>query len=349
MRVAVDATPLALTSGGLARYTSELVLALTAQFPEDEYYPISDQIGSRNLGALDRRWWMWGLQREMNRLGAEIFHGTDFAVPYLPTRPSVMSLHDLSPWMDRAWHHNAGRVRRRTPPLIKMGIATMIVTDSQAVRMQAIEHFRIHPDRVVAIPLAASAQFRPTGGAGDSPARSRPYFLYVGALEPRKNLVGLLTAYARLRTPRPPLYVAGGAGWRFSPIFDTVTHLHLQDDVHFVGFVPEDDLPLWYNAARLFAFPSLYEGFGLPVLEAMDCGTPVITSTAASLPEVAGQATVLVPPQDTDRLAQEMERVLDDPQRQMEMRAAGRIQASRFSWRTMTDQTVASYQRAIGA
>jgi glycosyltransferase involved in cell wall biosynthesis len=116
--------------------------------------------------------------------------------------------------------------------------------------------------------------------------------------------------------------------------------------VYFLGFVPEDELPLWYNAARLFVFPSFYEGFGLPVLEAMACGTPVITSSAASLPEVGGKAAILVPPQDTDRLGREMERVLDDPRLQMEMRAAGRIQASRFSWRAMTDQTVDSYARA---
>ena len=116
-----------------------------------------------------------------------------------------------------------------------------------------------------------------------------------------------------------------------------------------MGFVPEDELPLWYNAARLFAFPSFYEGFGLPVLEAMACGAPVITSTAASLPEVGGKAAVLVPAQDTNRIAQEMQRVLDDAQLRMEMRAAGRIQASRFSWRAMTDQTVASYARAAGS
>src|SRR5438128_1352884 len=137
MRVAVDATPLALTTGGLARYTSELVQTLAVEFPDDRYYLVSDQIGGRVLGALERRWWLWGLQREMDRRHAEIFHGTNFEVPYLPTRPSVLSLHDLSPWTDGRWHHAANRVRRRTPPLIKLGIATMIVTNSQAVRRQA--------------------------------------------------------------------------------------------------------------------------------------------------------------------------------------------------------------------
>jgi glycosyltransferase involved in cell wall biosynthesis len=146
-----------------------------------------------------------------------------------------------------------------------------------------------------------------------------------------------------------PLYIGGGAGWRFSPIFDTVRRLHLESDVHFLGFVPEDELPLWYNAARLFVFPSVYEGFGLPVLEAMACGTPVITSNAASLPEVGGKAAALVPPHDTAQLALEMQRLLDDPQLRSDMRTAGRIQASRFTWRALADRTIASYQRAVGS
>jgi glycosyltransferase involved in cell wall biosynthesis len=128
-----------------------------------------------------------------------------------------------------------------------------------------------------------------------------------------------------------------------------VRQLGLDDQVTFLGFVAEDELPHWYNAARLFVFPSLYEGFGLPVLEAMACGAPVITSTASSLPEVAGKAAVLVDPEDTEQLAREMSRVLEDEQLRTEMRAAGRIQATRFSWRAMADQTAASYRHAMGA
>ena len=160
-------------------------------------------------------------------------------------------------------------------------------------------------------------------------------------------MAGLIRAYARMGEPKPPLYIGGGEGWRFSPIYDTVRQLGLENQVTFTGFVPEDELPLWYNAARLFAFPSLYEGFGLPVLEAMACGTPVITSSAASLPEVGGKAVVLVAPQDIDQLARELERVLNDEQLRLEMRAAGRIQATRFSWRAMADQTAASYVKAV--
>src|SRR3954468_23396384 len=107
MRVAVDATPLALTSGGLARYTSELFLALASQFPEDEYRLVAES-AARNI--IEKRWWLWGVRREMERLGSEIFHGVNFAVPYLPRHPSVMTLHDLSPWMNSGWHHAAERV-----------------------------------------------------------------------------------------------------------------------------------------------------------------------------------------------------------------------------------------------
>ena len=122
-------------------------------------------------------------------------HGPDFAVPYLPVRPSVMTLHDLSPWMDPAWHAGAERVRRRTPVLVEMGIATMVLTVSEAVRKQVLDRFRVRPDRVAAVPLAAAAHFRPVppAHAGD------PYFLFVGTLEPRKNVPALIDAWRAVR------------------------------------------------------------------------------------------------------------------------------------------------------
>jgi glycosyltransferase involved in cell wall biosynthesis len=173
------------------------------------------------------------------------------------------------------------------------------------------------------------------------------FLLSLCTLEPRKNLTGLLEAYATLPVPRPPLYLAGGAGWEVSPIFDRLRQLRLQRDVRVVGYVPEAELPLWYNASRLFAYPSLYEGFGLPVLEALACGTPVITSNVASLPEVGGRAALLVPPADRTRLAAAMQRVLDDVGLRTAMAAAGRIQASQFTWSAMVDRTVGAYNRAV--
>ena len=166
MRVAIDATPLTLSSGGLRRYTWELSRALAENFPQDEFLLVSDQpfamppLAPANLSRgggphhpAERRWWLWGLARELQRLGAGLFHGTDFAVPYVPRCPGVLTLHDLSPWMDAAWHSAANRVRKRTPMLIGFGLATMVVTPSEAVRRLAIEKFRIHPDRIRALAL----------------------------------------------------------------------------------------------------------------------------------------------------------------------------------------------------
>jgi hypothetical protein len=189
MRVAIDATPLILSSGGLRRYTEELSLALARSFPEDEFFLVSDQPFAAPTGspanllrgggprhAAERRWWLWGLDRELHRLEAGLFHGTDFAVPYVPRRPSVLTIHDLSPWMDAAWHSDADRVRKRTPLLIGLRLATMILTPSEAVRKQAMERFRIHPNRIRAVPHAASAVFRPVAAtpAPWSPARICP-------------------------------------------------------------------------------------------------------------------------------------------------------------------------------
>jgi glycosyltransferase involved in cell wall biosynthesis len=286
MRVAVDATPLTLTSGGLARYTSELVSALVSQFPEDEYSLISDR--ESGLSFLDRRWWLWGVQRKMNRLGTDVFHGTNFDVPYLPSRPSVLSLHDLSPWMDRSWHHAAGRVRRRAPALIGLGIATMILTDSEAVRRQAIGHFRIHPDRIATVPLAASEKFRPIRG----PAPERPFFLYVGTLEPRKNIPFLVEAWHTVRDLHGvDLVLAGRPREDFSGVRD-------EPGLRILGEVADTDLPALYSQALAFVYPSVYEGFGLPVLEAMQCGACVITSNDPSIGEVVGSAGSRLDPRD---------------------------------------------------
>ncbi len=172
--IALDATPLTVLTGGVKRYTWELARALASRFPDDDYWFLSDQAfpmpehatrnlhrGERPRSFAGRRWWLQGIQQEMTRCGAELFHGTDFAVPYLPFRPSVMTLHDLSPWLHREWQPAAGRIRRRTPLLLRAGVATLVITPSEAVRRAAIDWFQLSPDRVVAVPLAASPHFRP--------------------------------------------------------------------------------------------------------------------------------------------------------------------------------------------
>lgn len=297
-------------------------------------------------------WEQTALARELRRLRPDLLHGMAYALPVGWSGPAVVTVYDLSFLLFPRAFKPANRIYLAAATRASTRRARRVLTISEFARRDIVRLLQVPEDRVDVTYPAVEDRYRVLPDAEVAAfrvARGLPqtFIFAVGTLEPRKNLVGLLQAYARVEKPRPPLYVAGGAGWLTSPIFDTVRLLQLAEDVHFLGFVPEDELPLWYNAARLFAYPSLYEGFGLPVLEAMACGTPVITSTAASLPEVGGKAAVLVPPQDVERIAQEMQRVLEDPQQRMEMRAAGRIQASRFSWRAMTDQTVDAYRRAV--
>lgn len=292
MRVALDATPLVLSTGGLARYTTELAGALADTYPKDDYVLLSDQPfrlpeprrqnlchggGPRN--PLERRWWLWGVQRAMSRLGCDLFHGTNFEVPYVPLRPSVVTVLDLSPWMNPGWHHAADRVRTRTPPLLGMRIATMIITPTEAVRAQVIEYFRVVPSRVVAVALGASDVFRPIEAEAQA-----PYFLYAGTLEPRKNLHELIGAWRAVRSRHAvDLVLAGGRRGDFA-------ELAPEPGLRVLGEVSDKDLARLYSSALAFVYPSHYEGFGLPVLEAMQCGACVFVSQDAAVREVAGDA-----------------------------------------------------------
>lgn len=330
MIAALDATPLA-SYGGIQRYTGQLAKALKATFPEDEYHLISDQDPA--VRGIDRRWWTIGVQRAMRRIGCHVFHGTNFSVPYLPLRPSVLTLHDLSPWMNPAWHHTAARVRRRTPFLVKLGIATMIITDTEAIRRQAIDHFKISSARIVAVPLAASVHFRPVA-ALPGPR----YFLYVGTVEPRKNVPALLEAWRRVRLRHDvELWLAGRQR-------DDGPAIAPEAGLRLLGEVPDSQLPGLYSAAVAFVYPTLYEGFGLPVLEAMQCGAAVITSRDPAVMEVSGGAAMHVEPGE---LAVAMETLLIDPvkRKRYSQRSLGR--ADDFSWDKTASWTREVYKEAI--
>lgn len=354
MRVAIDATPLALSSGGLARYTGELSLALARTFPEDDFLLVSDQpfvppleappnltCGNGPRNALERRWWAWGLERELGRRCAGLFHGGNFAVPYMPRRPSVLTLHDLSPWMDSAWHHAADRVRQRTPLLVGLGIATMVITDSEAVRRQAMERFRIPAGRIAAVPLGGlPPRLRPS----EPPPTPEPYFLFVGTLEPRKNVEGLVRAWREACGGHGvELALAGRRRADFS-------ELPPEPGLRILGEVPDRDLPGLYAGALALVYPSRYEGFGLPVLEAMQCGACVIASRDAAITEVAGGAVWQV---DSDReLAEALRAIVAHPERVCPWREKAARRGREFSWeRTarLTREVYVEARRRFGA
>jgi glycosyltransferase involved in cell wall biosynthesis len=348
MRVALDAAPLTLSCGGIQRYVWELSGALAAAFPEDEYTLVADRpfaapqapnlkTGAGPRNALERRWFLWGLPRELARRRIDVFHGTNFEVPWLPLRPSVMTVQDLSPWINPAWNPATGRVRRRTAAMLRLGLASMVITPSEAVRREAIERFRLSPHRVAAVPDAAAPHFRPV----EPPARA-PYFLYVGALEPRKNLPMLIEAWRAARKTAPvDLVLAGRPREGFPKII-------AEPGLSVLGEVAESGLPALYSGAVAAVYPSLYEGFGLPVLEAMQCGAPVIASRDPAIAETAGGAATLLDACDVRAWTEALIAAATRPEWAAAQREKSLARAREFSWERTARLTREVYVEALG-
>lgn len=342
MKVALDATPLVSGTGGVPRYVRELHAALERVGDGDEILYITDQNVPGALGPgggwLERKWWLAGLPMLLRREGFQVFHGTEFSVPYVPVCASVLSLHDLSPWMDAAWHGaGVNRVRQRTPWLLRMGLATMVLTLSEAVRRRAIERFGLRPERVVAVPLAASATLRPVAVAPPE----EPYLLYVGTLEPRKNLPMLVEAWRAVRRRHRVRLVLAGRRREDGPQFAS------GDGLEVLGPVPEEDLAALYAGALGVVYPTFYEGFGLPVVEAMQCGVPVVTSTDESVVEVAGGAAVHCDAGSAAEWVAALTELVERPERRAALRVAGLARAATFSWERTARETLAVYRTAL--
>jgi glycosyltransferase involved in cell wall biosynthesis len=333
MRVALDAAPLTLASGGLRRYTSELSLALAGEFPGDEFLLASDrefplpQPAPPNLGAapgprnwLERRWWGWGLNGMLARERVDVYHGTNFEAPYWPARPSVVTLHDLSPWKG---YPCSRRVRWRTPLLLGLGIATLVITPTEAVRREAIDRFGLRPDRVVPVPEAAAPAFR---RVETHPAA--PYFLYVGDGGPRKNVETIVAAWREVRKRHAADLVLVG---------DFPTGLRCVDDARLAEL---------YSGALAFLYPSLYEGFGLPVIEAMQCGAAVFTSRDPAIAEVCGGAAVELDARDVRAWTEALAAACERPEWLQELRARSLARARNFSWHATARRTREVYEEA---
>jgi alpha-1,3-rhamnosyl/mannosyltransferase len=289
---------------------------------------------------------------------ADLYHSAYVAMPYAPLTPTVLTVYDLIPLLYP--EQSSGRARRLAGLLNRLALraARVVLAISEATRRDYIHHLGVHPAKIVTVPLAADcgdqeAGSRRQGANGESDARrDTPYILYLGSNKPHKNLVRLVEAWgiASRRLPMADcrLVIAGAWDDRYPEARRRAAELGLADRVLFLGPVAEADLPDLYRGAALFVFPSLYEGFGLPVLEAMACGAPVICANTSSLPEVAGDAAYLVNPFDVDELAAAIERILDDETLRRQMRASGLAQAARFSWAQTARQTLAVY-RAVAS
>ena len=258
--------------------------------------------------------------------------------------PGISTVHDLS-WLSYPETHPVERVRfleRHLPRTLER--ATHVLTDSQFVADELVDQLHVPRDKVRVVPLGVDPSFRPYSADDLTPVLSRyglkagAYTLVVATLEPRKNLMFLARAFAALPAQlrqRYPLVIVGGRGWLGKDIGRMLSALEASGGARRLGYVAEMDLPMVYAGAHAFAFPSLYEGFGLPVLEAMACGVPALTSNASSLPEVAGSAALLVDPLDETAISEGLRKLLDDTDWRGSAAAAGLVRASEFTWRAL--------------
>ena len=284
-----------------------------------------------------------------------VLHCPAYARTVFTHVPTVVTVHDLS-FLRFPYAFNRGnRVYLAAMTRWSVRTATSLVAVSFATRRELVDLLGVPEDRVHVVQHGIEPEFAPVAAPAtiaDFRARRQlpeRFILCVATLEPRKNLAALVRGFARaggLRGTGCKLVLAGGRGWRYEEIFRAVEECGLGDEVVVPGVVPMADLPLWYNAADLFVYPSRYEGFGMPVLEAMACGTPVVTTRAAALAEVAGSACVLVKPDDVDELAEALSALAGSPQRRAELGAAGLVRAREFSWSQSARSTLDIYRSA---
>ncbi|MBD0372846.1 MAG: glycosyltransferase family 4 protein [Pyrinomonadaceae bacterium] len=298
------------------------------------------------------------LVAELRRRPVDLLHVQYTAPPFVPC-PVVTTIHDLS------FEHLPETFKRRSWMQLRLTVrrtvrrAAHIITSSEFSRRDIIDTYRIAPERVTVTHAAAAPMFAPSVNAEIERVRARykiegDYILAVGSIQPRKNLARLLEAYSGLLRARgqaklPRLVLVGKRAWLYEETLRSVNLLGLASNVVFTGYVPEQDLPPLYSGALCFVYPSYFEGFGLPPLEAMRCGAPVITGNRTSLPEVVGDAGLMVDPFDTQAIAKAIARVVDDAALRQDLRELGMKRATLFDWRETARLTLNAYERAVDA
>ncbi len=284
-----------------------------------------------------------------------LYHSPYYLMPYRPGLPTVVTLYDLIPLLFPETVSWRARLLFRLATRLALGAARHVITISQASRQDLLAHFPLRPQQVTAIPLAPEAHFHPQPQAEVARVRQKlglpeEHFLYLGINKPHKNLLTLVEAFAQAKAqgPTPPLTIAGAWDRRYPQARRRVQELGMEAGVRFLGPVAEADLPGLYSSCTAFLFPSRYEGFGLPVLEAMACGAPVICAHTSSLPEVAGEAALFFHPDRPEELAAQLRRLLDDPALARALSQRSLDQAARFSWKETARQTLTIYRELTG-
>lgn len=373
MRFGIDATALPERPVGAGNYIIQLVRGLASLkedvelvvFAHHSRQALIDQPGLQGVEwalvpdkSPPRRllWEQTVLPSLVRRARLDLLHSPHYTRPILLPCSSIVTFHDMTFFLYPELHTRAKRFFFPRAIRLSARLAEVLIADSESTRRDAMRILGIPPEKITTIPLGISAEFRPISdpvlfeACREKYKLPQEFILYVGLVEPRKNLPLLLSAFARLKCTEPtvPLVIVGRYGWMYEDIFRQIEELSLKNKVIFTGYVPAEDLPIVYNLARLFVYPSIYEGFGFPPLEAMACGTPVITTSVSSMQENVGDAAILVPPQDEDALVEAMQRLLTDAQLREGLSHKGRQQAAQFTWTRTAQETLRLY-RQVGA
>jgi len=371
MTVYLDISAAVHRRAGLGRYAESLAHALAPLLPDRLAFFYNREHGIEPLEGLGhipartvalgyKPWrmavWAGQLVRAgFNRLvpGAELFHATEHLLLPLRGVPAVLTVHDLI-FRHLPEHHkplNRWYLNLTLPLFCRR--ATHIIAVSEHTRGDLVRTYGLPPEKITVIYEAAGSRFCPQPAEAVAGLRARMglperYLLFVGTIEPRKNLLRLLESFERVHTEglTEALVIVGKRGWLYDDFLAALERSPARRAVLFPGFVPDADLPAVYSGAQALALPSLFEGFGLPVLEAMACGTPVVCSNGSSLPEIAGDAAMLVDPLDVESITGGLRRVLAGGGQALEMRTLGLAQAQRFSWERAAQATLAVYRQA---
>lgn len=365
MHIGIDLRLHAYAPGGISRYAWKLAQTLAPQLTNNSLTLVPHRRKQTEFSVPDARVYRawtpphyrlerWTLGVELLPLRLDLFHSTDFIPPVFGARHFVITVHDLN-FLYYPQYLTAD-ARRYYNDQIAWAVsrADAILADSYATQRDLAQLLHVPSERVTVAHLAADAHFRPLPSETVDDVLARyglepGYLLFVGTWEPRKNLPGLLEALVQLhaRGEKRVLVIAGRPGWLYDDVFACVRALHLEPWVRFIERVPVGDLVALYNGALLLAMPSFYEGFGLPALEAMYCGTPVVVADRASLPEVVGDAGLLIDPDDPTTLADACWRIARDETLRARLREAGYRQVRAFTWEATAQKTLAVYRRVL--
>ena len=348
---------------GIGTYTYNLLKILQVKSKHNRYFSINhlnikmfdhDTLIVENPFKQILQTYMWYpyLIIRLRKTDLDLIHNpSQIPTFFKPAQKYIITVCDLTP-LKFPKEHKIGKeliYKLLYPRTLKY--SDRIIAISCSTKQDLINHFKIPDNKIKVIHLAADEKFQPPEKKSILKFKTEynlnyPFILYVGTLEPRKNIPTLIKAFYNLKKYNLPhkLVIAGKKGWKYKSIFETIEKLDLQDDVIFTGYVPSEDLPALYSAADLFVYPSLYEGFGLPPLEAMSCGCPVITSNSSSLPEVIGDAGIMIDPYDIDLLASSMYEVLTNDELKADMIKKGLERAKMFSWEKCARETLEVYE-----